>query len=158
MVIEVRFATKDDVETLVRLRRDFNDEWHPHTAAQQAGFADQFRRLLDQGLDTGEFVAVLGFVGAELASGAFLVIDDYPANCEIPHGRLATLIDVYTYPQYRRHGYGRQVVAAIIAKARELEVDAIDLLATKAGQGVYDQVGFEIRENVPMRLVLTTAI
>lgn len=157
-MIEVRFATKDDVETLVRLRRDFNDEWHPHTAAQQAGFADQFRRLLDQGLDTGEFVAVLGFVGAELASGAFLVIDDYPANCEIPHGRLATLIDVYTYPQYRRHGYGRQVVAAIIAKARELEVDAIDLLATKAGQGVYDQVGFEIRENVPMRLVLTTAI
>ena len=155
-MLEVRFATEDDIETLVRLRRDFNDEWHPHTEVVQARFTAQFRQLLDRGLGTGKFVAALGFVGPELASGAFLVINDYPADCEIPHGRLATLIDVYTYPQYRRHGYGRQVVAAMIVKARDMGVDTIDLLATKAGEGVYGQVGFKVCENIPMRLVLTT--
>ena len=153
-MLDVRLATEDDIETLVRLRRDFNDEWHPHTDEEQTFFAAQFRAYLKRGLDAGEFVGVLGFIGSELASGAFLLIDDYPANCEIRHGRLGTLINVYTYPAYRRHGYGQQVTTAAIAKGRELGLDVIDLNATEMGRGVYEQVGFELRENVPMRLVL----
>lgn len=155
-MLNVRYATRDDVETLIRLRRDFNDTWHPHTEADQADFAARFRRFLDTRWDSGEFVGILGFVGTDVASGAFLLIHDYPANCVIRHGRLGTLINVYTYPAFRRRGYGQQIVAAAVERGRELGLDAIDLNATDMGRGVYQQVGFALRDEAAMRLDLAS--
>ena len=79
-------------------------------------------------------------------------------RCPFPpprrYGRQGTLINVYTYPAYRRRGYGRQIVDAAIAQGRELDLDVIDLEATDMGRGVYAQTGFAVREFTPMRIVL----
>ena len=154
VTMEIRLASREDVETLVQLRMDFRNEMHPSTDAEAAAFDAQFRAYLAARLDTGRLAGILGFVGGEIASGAFLLVDDYPASCMIPHGRKGTLIYVYTYPAYRRRGYGRQIVDAAIAQGRELGLDVIDLDATDMGRGVYAQAGFEVREITPMRIVL----
>jgi len=152
--MDIRLATVGDIDELIRVRQDFNDELHPRPDDLHAELADQLRTYLPERIASDQFAAVLGYVDGTLASAAFLLVIEYPANCPIPHGRVGLLLNVYTYPQYRRRGLGGQVVAAAIDRARELGLDAIDLEATDLGRGLYAQMGFEVRENTPMRLVL----
>ena len=151
----IRLATVDDLDEVIRVRRDFNDEWHGHSEAEQAEFEAQLRAYLPGRIESGSLVVVLGEVGTHLASTAFLLVNEYPANCTIPHGRVGVLLNVYTYPAYRRQGLGAVVVAAAVAEGRRLGLDVIDLEATDMGRGLYEGAGFEVREYTPMRLSLT---
>ncbi|MDR0284593.1 MAG: GNAT family N-acetyltransferase [Propionibacteriaceae bacterium] len=152
--LTIRLATTDDIDLLIRVRQDFNDEWHPHSPAETAARAAQFRSYLAAHLSDNTFAAVLGFVATDLASTAFLLVGDYPSNCTIPHGRKATLINVYTYPAYRRQGYGEQVVTAAINVARTRGADVLDLEATDMARPLYHRLGFGLRPDTPMRFPL----
>ena len=155
--MDIRLATRDDIDLLVQVRRDFNNELHPDAVEDHARFNGQFRAYLSSRIDSGQFSAVLGLVDdgqgrPELVSAAFLLEEDCPPDCSLPQGKLGKLINVYTYPPYRRQGYARQVLDALLAQARRWGFDAVELEATEMGRGVYDQIGFEPREYTLMRL------
>jgi ribosomal protein S18 acetylase RimI-like enzyme len=63
------------------------------------------------------------------------------------------IINVYVDPAYRRNGIASALMQAAIDYARKEEYARIRLRATETGQGVYDRLGFQCKENV-MELAL----
>ena len=152
--MEIREATAGDVSVLVGLRSAFIEELSylgpPSSCAKSPNplssqLADRFRAWLPARIASGRFVGLIGFEGADPVSTAFLVVSDRPPTPTIPNGRLATLVNVYTCPGHRRRGFGRQMVEAALAKARNLGLDAVELEATPDGRQVYERLGFNPR-------------
>jgi len=139
---------------LVLVRHAFRTDLSSHSDEENQALDAQFRTYLPGKIESGQFVGVLGEVGTDVACAAFLLVEECPATREIPRGRLGKSINVYTYPQYRRQGYASQILERIIAEARALDLDAIDLEATNVGRTVYERLGFSVREFAPMRLIL----
>lgn len=57
------------------------------------------------------------------------------------------LLSVYTVPEWRRRGVATALVAAAVAKGRELGLGRIRLHATLEGQPVYAGAGFRLRHD-----------
>jgi ribosomal protein S18 acetylase RimI-like enzyme len=78
-----------------------------------------------------------------IVSCAFLLIVMKPMSPAFINGKTATVLNVYTLPAYRRRGYARMLMNAMIADAKELNIDVIELKATADGYDLYRSVGFE---------------
>ena len=83
-----------------------------------------------------------------------MAISEWPANRVFLNGKIGTLLNVYTYPEYRKNGIGTNVVKIIIEEAKKLNVAIIELLATKDGKNIYKKIGFIETEDKSMRLKL----
>ena len=66
-----------------------------------------------------------------------------PMSPAFINGKTATILNVYTLPAYRRRGYVRMLMNAMITDAKELNIDVIELKATEDGYDLYRSAGFE---------------
>jgi GNAT superfamily N-acetyltransferase len=74
-----------------------------------------------------------------------------------PHcrrGRVVRLANVVTLPEHRGRGHATLLVRNVIAWARSIEADRVDLSATPDGQRIYEKVGFSPTKAPRMKLVL----
>ncbi|MGZ5374781.1 MAG: GNAT family N-acetyltransferase, partial [Aeromicrobium sp.] len=74
-----------------------------------------------------------------------------------PHclrGRTARLANVITLPGHRGQGYGTTLVEDVIAWARAIGADRLDLSATPDGQRAYEKLGFTMTSAPRMKLIL----
>ena len=78
-----------------------------------------------------------------IVSCAFLLIMMKPMSPAFINGRTATVLNVYTRPAYRRRGCARMIMDAMMADAKERNIDVIELKATEDGYDLYQSVGFE---------------
>jgi GNAT superfamily N-acetyltransferase len=74
---------------------------------------------------------------------AYLAISEKPANPGFINGKTGTLLNVYTYPEYRKKGIAAKLIKEIINEAKKLDVKIIDLKATEAGFKLYKKSGFK---------------
>lgn len=154
-MIAIRQATRDDIDLIIRLRQDYyrlTDERMDETGERR--MATRFRDYLERNLGTDRFLAYFADLDGEVAGGALLTVWERPPGPMVPNGRVATLFNVLTYPQYRRRGVARRVVAAVLAAAKTVGVSAVDLLATDDGRELYEKLGFAALPWLPMRLSL----
>lgn len=142
-VVTLRKATLKDLDLLVRLRMDYLSE--------ESGTLDQEMRdkichqlvpYLRTHLPQGAFTAMIAEVDGAVASVAYLVVSHMPAGLNFPSGKIGTVLNVLTYPEYRKQGLATRVLAQIIAEAKGLEVSSIRLSATAEGKRLYEKLGF----------------
>ncbi|MBR4628411.1 MAG: GNAT family N-acetyltransferase [Ruminococcus sp.] len=112
---------------------------------------DYFRRSLDNGL-----LAYIAEDNGCAAGCCMLVVSEKPANPRFPHGLTGTVLNVYTKPEYRRQGIAAKLMEMLIADAKALGLDLIELKATPAGVKLYKSLGFEqdFSKYTGMKLVL----
>ena len=75
-------------------------------------------------------------------------------------GFVMLLEDVFIHPEFRRQGYGSQLVEYVVDYARKKEFKRITLLTDKGSDGsqqFFQSLGFEHSHMIPMRLSLDTA-
>lgn len=149
--MNIRKATLADMDTLTMLRLDFLRHMGTVGEDDETSIRDQFAAYLTQHLNR-EAVSILAEIEGRAVSTALLVVAEQPAHRYLPSGRTGTLLNVYTYPEYRRRGLSTQVVEAIIEEARKIGVSAIDLLATPDGKPLYEKLGFREPAFPAMRL------
>lgn len=137
----VRWATEDDVDELVRLRRvmfaamgDDMDE------AVGSAVADALRR----GLADGTFFAAV--VDAEdggtlAACGIGMVAQRVPGPGN-PSGRWGYIQSMVTDERCRRQGHARRVLHALLERFVADGVTRVELHATPEGEPLYRSVGF----------------
>ena len=77
-----------------------------------------------------------------IVSCAFLLIVEKPMSPAFINGRTGIVLNVYTCPAYRRRGYARIIMEALLSEAKRMEISAIDLKATMDGYPLYHSVGF----------------
>ncbi len=75
-------------------------------------------------------------------------------NPQCRRGRTVRLANVITVPAHRGRGYGTLLVRDVIAWARSIDADRVDLSATPDGQRIYENVGFHLTKAPRMKLVL----
>lgn len=140
--MEAKKARLEDIEILVELRLAYLTEDHGGLSGQEAG---AIRRQLP-----GYFEAHLGkdlFCyllrdGENVAACAFLLVTEKPMSPAFINGKTGTVLNVYTRPAFRRRGYGKAVMQALMADARAKELCVVELKATDAGYPLYQALGF----------------
>ena len=78
----------------------------------------------------------------KIIASAFLVVSEKPANPSFPRGRTGTVMNVYTEKEYRRQGIASALMKMLIADAKRLELDYLELKATEEGYPLYRTLGF----------------
>jgi ribosomal protein S18 acetylase RimI-like enzyme len=141
---EVRRAAPDDAAELTRLRvlmfadmgrdpRLLDDDWQRRNVAH-------FRRRLGE---TDVFAAyVVDRPGGGLAACAVGWLNEHLIGTANQVGRAGYIANMSTDRTYRRRGYGRATLAALLGWLRSTGITTVDLHATPDGEPLYRSLGF----------------
>jgi hypothetical protein len=80
-----------------------------------------------------------------------MMLREQPGNFKNPSGKWAYIMNMYTYPSFRRLGICTGILKALTDEASLNNITAIELHATKNGELVYVQNGFVIHNEPTYR-------
>ena len=150
----IRKATVGDIELLIRLRIDYLTDGGSLTPEEETAVRTQLRQYFAKHIPGGSFIAIIAETDGAAASAAYLAISEKPANPAFITGITGTLLNVYTYPEYRRKGIAAKVIEKLIGEAKQAGVSYIDLSATADGKPLYEKMGFTISSHTSMGMKL----
>lgn len=78
----------------------------------------------------------------QIVATAFLLVVEKPANPGFITGRTGTVLNVYTKPEFRRKGIAQHLMEMLLTDAQQLNLDFVELKATKEGHTLYKNIGF----------------
>ncbi len=93
-------------------------------------------------------------VDGEVVATAIGTLELGVPNPHCCRGRTVRLANVITRPDHRGRGHGTLLVREVIAWARSIDADRVDLSATPDGQRLYERVGFGPTRAPRMKLIL----
>lgn len=143
-MVTVRWATIDDIDELVRLRRIMFESMDLVVAPP---VDDAVATALRRGLPTGEFFAAV-IDGSDGGGQAWL------AACGIgmtsvrlpgpnnPDGTYGYVQSMATDPRERRRGHARAIMAALLDRFVADGIRRVELHATAEGEPLYRDLGF----------------
>lgn len=148
----LRTATAEDVPQLLRLWALLFDEGGMTSEEPWKGHAREwFTRYVD---DTRNARFPVVEVHGELVATAIGTLETGVPNPQCVRGRTVRLANVITLPEHRGQGHGSALVLDVVAWARSIAADRLDLSATPAGQRIYERLGFTLTSAPRMKLVL----
>ena len=144
----IRRATSDDLDELVRLRMAFLNE----LGATNTRLKSAIRTYLSEHLETKEFIAWLAVAGKTIIATSGLVFVRKPPNASNLTGLEAYVMNMYTVPTWRRQGIGTELLKFAINYARQSRAECIRLHEVP-GVGIYRAIGFqEVKTELVLRL------
>jgi N-acetylglutamate synthase and related acetyltransferases len=150
----IRKATLFDLNRLITLRLDYFKCERGLKPEQETQLSVQLRKYFLKAIPSGEFIAYLGEEDGKVVSTAFLLITERPAAPHFITGKTGTILNVLTYPEFRRRGYSTLVLRTLIEDAKKADVAMLDLFSTQGGQPLYKKLGFKETEYTALRLYL----
>ncbi|MCL2048168.1 MAG: GNAT family N-acetyltransferase [Defluviitaleaceae bacterium] len=136
-----RKATIDDIQILARYRKQqLIDEGLPLNANMNIDkdLSDYFISSISNGSliswlaeDNGKIIATSGICFYQL-----------PPTFSNPTGRVAYITNMYTLPEYRKHGIASRLLKLVVDEAIKLEYKLIRLHASDDGKSIYSKIGF----------------
>jgi GNAT superfamily N-acetyltransferase len=157
-VTEVRRAGADDAAELTRLREFLFaglDGVYPEPAQWQQDATAVLRKRLPE--DNGEmaaFVVDTPDQAGRLASCAIGVIDTRLPSPHNACGETGYVMSVATDPAYRRRGFSRACMKALLGWFGERGITRVMLNASAEGEPLYTELGFGFSGDPMMRLKL----
>ena len=150
-----RKLNSGDTDLFVKLRLDFlTASQKALNETEQGEIAESLKRYFTKHLEANDFIGMICEYNGNAVSVVYLLINEKPANASFLNGKAGTILNVYTYPEYRRNGISINILKRIIDEAKKQDVSVIDLLATQDGEKVYRKLGFTETEDKSMRLKL----
>jgi GNAT superfamily N-acetyltransferase len=148
----LRAARAEDGAQLLRLWALLFDE---DAAAPEQPWKNHartwFTRYVD---DAGNARFPVIEVDGELVATAIGTLEIGVPNPQCVRGRTVRLANVITVREHRGRGHGTMLVLDVLAWARSIAADRVDLSATPAGQRLYETLGFTMTSAPRMKLVL----
>lgn len=108
---------------------------------------EQSRDYYRHSLADESHIAYLVYDGETFAGSGGISFFRVMPTFHNPDGRKAYIMNMYTRPEYRRKGIGRQTLGLLVAAAREKGITAISLEATDMGRPLYEKFGFVCMEH-----------
>ncbi len=152
--MDIRKATLFDLNRLIALRLDYFGCEGELTQAQATALSAQLKKFYLKHIPAGDFIAFIGETDGRVASAAFLLITERPAAPHLCTGKTGTILNVLTYPEFRRRGYSTLILRALIEEAKKENVSMLDLFATPDGKPLYKKLGFEETSYASLRMYL----
>ena len=118
-------------------------------------FRAQSRAKLQSMFDQGEYIGWLASPRNEpacIVAGAGVQLRSVPPHplvrpdgkIDIASGRQASVINVFTEPEWRRRGLAALLIQTIIDWSNEQQIDSLVLHASEQGHALYERLGFGV--------------
>ena len=149
-MLSIRKAAMADIDLLVKLRLDYLSIDFKFTPEEEIQLVNQLREYFPKHLDSerNDFIAGIAEIDGIVAGTAYMMIDERPANPKgFMTGKTALILNVLTYPEYRRKGIATKILEMLIDEAKKANVAYIELSASVMGKPVYEKLGFEEKTN-----------
>jgi GNAT superfamily N-acetyltransferase len=160
-VVEVRRAVVDDAWELVRLRGQMLAAMNgrePEPGPWQDAVAQTLRqRLADVDGDLAAFVVGKPDRPGKLAACVVGLIERRLGGPDNPSGEFGYVLNVATDPGYRRRGYSRACVEALLGWYRRRGVAKIELRSSAEAEPLYRALGFVPTPAPTLRLTIPAA-
>ncbi|MES2678417.1 MAG: GNAT family N-acetyltransferase [Bacteroidota bacterium] len=145
-------AGPNDLVTLINLRLDFAFELNGQKNADEiAGLTKHLTEYFKKALDNNTCIFYLASHKDMAVGIGGLVLREVPGNFKNPDGNWAYLMNMYTIPSFRRKGICAKILNLLIEDANRHGIKAFELHATKEGEFVYKQNGFEMHHEPTYR-------
>ena len=149
----IRPATLDDEAVLAHHRAAMFAEMGVgmDRPVLDAAFRPWLRALMPQGQYRAWLVEA---VEGSVVSGGGITIIPWPPGPRYLGDRLAFVYNVFTEPAHRHRGLGRLVMHAIHGYCRQEGIQTLALNASRAGQSLYESLGYAVTPRPMMFLAL----
>ena len=152
--VSIRQVTPDDIPELLRHRQGMYEDMGYNDAQAMSKMVETCRPYLAAALANGTLHAWLACVGEKVIAGGFVLVSPWPSHPYDGHCRRATILNMYTDPEFRRQGIARRLMQTMIGWCRREGFVRVDLHASDKGRPLYESLGFEPSNE--MRLDLLT--
>jgi GNAT superfamily N-acetyltransferase len=149
----IRPATLDDLSHILRHRRLMFRDMGSGTDVELDAVVVAAESFFRNALPRGEYRGWLALTeDGRVAAGAGITIVPWPgAPCD-PVARRGWIQNVYTEPEFRRHGLARRLMETVVDWCRTEGFYTVSLHASHEGRSLYESMGF--RDTNEMRLFL----
>ena len=139
-MVEIRIATKDDIELLMSSRLEMLKVVNNLPADYE--YSEEIVRESRDYFLNGDHITVLAIDDGEVIGCASMSFMWIMPTFSHPTGRRAHLMNVYTRSEYRRQGIARKMVNMLIDETWKRGATEISLDATTMGRPLYESLGF----------------
>jgi len=148
----IREATLADIPEILRQRRAMYVDMNYKDASALDAMVKLTAGYLEEAMTDGSFRAWLACENGRAVAGGAVVITPWPAHPYDLECRRATILNVYTYPAYRRRGLARALMQTMIAWCRREGFARVTLHASDDGRHLYESLGFEVSNEMRLKL------
>ena len=150
--ITIREASVSDIPEIVRLRRCMYEDMHYGDVDALQTMSSLTADFLTKAIPDGSFRAWLAYDSNRVIAGGAVIITLWPAHPYDLECRRATILNVYTDPEYRRRGIARQIMQTMIDWCKQQNFARITLHASDDGRHLYETLGFEPSNEMRLKL------
>jgi GNAT superfamily N-acetyltransferase len=145
-------ATPDDVQLLVDNRISFflelsGEQPQETTDALRVQMTNYFPKATADNTCIS-FIAKCDGIVAGIGS---VHLREMPGNFKNPSGKWGYIMNMYTVPAFRRKGICRAILNLLVEEGKKYGITAFELHATKEGEFVYTQEGFDHHNEPALR-------
>ena len=141
--ILIREAALADIPEILRQRRRMYEDIHHTDSVVLDAVVSLSSTYLKTAMANGSFRAWLASDGNRVVAGGAVIISPWPAHPYDLECRRATILNVFTDPEYRRRGIARKLLQTIIAWCQREGFARVTLHASPEGRHLYESLGFE---------------
>lgn len=142
-MIQYRKANIYDAAELAQMRIDMICEGPGCAKEMIRQVKVNTREYLAKGLAEDSLCLWVAEEGGRLVAMSCLNFFFLPPNDRCTSGKTAYLGNMYTHPDYRRHGVAKALLARNLGEARKRGVERLILNPTEVGRPLYESSGFE---------------
>ncbi len=150
--VSIRKATATDIPEILRQRVHMYEDMHYTDASLLAEMARLAATYLEESIHNGTFHAWLACDQDRPIAGGAVIISPWPAHPYDLECRRATILNVYTDPEYRRRGIARQLMQTMISWCKTEGLARVTLHASDDGRHLYESLGFESSNEMRLKL------
>jgi GNAT superfamily N-acetyltransferase len=150
--IQIRQATVQDLPEILRQRRAMYEDMDYQDERALSAMVSTCESYLVRALGEGSFRAWLAILDGCVVGGGAVVIGPWPSHPYDLECRRVTILNVYTYPKWRRQGIARLLMQTLIAWCRKEGFANVQLHASRDGRHLYESMGFEPTNEMRLKL------
>ena len=141
--MHISLSGKNDIEKMTKARVEYCLRNSPNIDKKEYdAFYQQVKVWVENNAKAENFVTYFGDINNEIISFAGVLMFTLPPIYGKDERKEGYILTFYTYPKYRKMGYGKQLMEHIQKDAINLEIDDLVLKATSDGEHLYRICGF----------------
>ena len=150
----IRQATTDDIPEILRQRRAMYQDMDYKDESAIDAMISSCKPYLAAALSNGSFHSWLASRNEDerVVGGGAVLISPWPSHPYDLECRRATILNVYTYPEFRRQGIASSLMQTMIAWCKQQRFAGVWLHASNDGLRLYESLGFQPGNEMRLKL------
>ena len=144
MNVTYRKLVESDLDTFIDMRIT---QLREEGATEDIDLVPHLKDYYKRHMADGTFVSWLALDGEKIIGTSGMSFVEKPPYFGCPNGRIGLLSSMFTHPDYRRCGIGKELLRRVVEEARDYGCGAVHITASDMGVKLYTAYGFKHNGN-----------